>query len=146
MPIGNQVELGGLSTHLGYLVRRAQLWVFKEVTRKLAAFEIGPAQYSVLMVVNANPGINQLAVSSALAIERAGLGRLIDRMVAQDLLMRIPSVVDRRSYVLNLTPAGSQMLTRIKPLVREFEASFAERLKPAKYDDLVRIFSTFIED
>jgi hypothetical protein len=38
------------------------------------------AQYSVLTVVDANPGINQLAVASALAIERAGLGRLIERL------------------------------------------------------------------
>src|SRR5438874_5942631 len=33
---------GDLTHSLGYRIRRAQLWVFKDVSRRLAAFEISP--------------------------------------------------------------------------------------------------------
>ena len=54
--IAQIVDLDGLTEHLGYLMRRAQIWVFQDFIRTLAAVDIRPAQYSVLTVINANPG------------------------------------------------------------------------------------------
>src|SRR5215471_1830677 len=84
-----------LSHALGYRIRRAQLWVFKDVSRRLAAFDISPAQFSVLSVIDANPGANQLAIAQLLSIERAGLGRLVDHLERRSLLQRIPSAINR---------------------------------------------------
>jgi len=67
-----EVSLGDLPDQLGFQVRRVQLWVFREFTRKLARLDVTLPQYSVLTVVDANPGINQLTIASALDIERAG--------------------------------------------------------------------------
>ncbi|MFZ3249249.1 MAG: MarR family transcriptional regulator, partial [Pseudolabrys sp.] len=39
------VDLDGLTEHLGYLMRRAQIWVFQDFIRTLAAVDIRPAQY-----------------------------------------------------------------------------------------------------
>src|SRR5262245_50093347 len=54
-----EVSLGDLPDHLGFLVRRVQLWVFREYSRDLARLDVTLAQYSVLTVVSATPGINQ---------------------------------------------------------------------------------------
>ena len=35
------IDLGALNSHLGYFVRRAQIWIFQDFIRKLA--EIGRA-------------------------------------------------------------------------------------------------------
>lgn len=64
-----EVSLGDLPDHLGFLVRRVQLWVFREFSRDLAPLDVTLAQYSVLTVVSASPGINQLAIASALSIK-----------------------------------------------------------------------------
>src|SRR5438477_1143086 len=56
---GDSVALGDLSDNLGYRIRRAQLWAFRDVSRRLASFAVGPAQFSVLSIIDANPGINQ---------------------------------------------------------------------------------------
>jgi DNA-binding MarR family transcriptional regulator len=142
----NEVSLGDLSNQLGFLVRRVQLWVFREFTRKLARFEVTPAQYSVLTVVGANPGINQLAVASSLTIERAGLGRLIERLETRNLLKRLPSTVDRRSYVLHLTPEGRKALGRMAASVHEIEKRLADKLGLGDYEYLKHLLLAFRED
>jgi len=100
----------------------------------------------VLTVVDANPGINQLAVASALAIERAGLGRLIERLEARDLLKRLPSIVDRRSYVLHLTSEGRKALTRMRAIVYESEKRLAQKFNPGDAERLRQVLAVFRDD
>ena len=106
------LDIDALHGHFGYFIRRLQVWVFQDFIRTLAPIDIRPAQYSVLIVIAANPGINQLTIAAALDIERAGLGRLVDRLVQQGLVTRIASVVHRRYYALHLTAAGRKLLDR----------------------------------
>jgi DNA-binding MarR family transcriptional regulator len=141
-----EVSLGDLPDQLGFQVRRVQLWVFREFTRKLARLDVTLPQYSVLTVVDANPGINQLAVASALAIERAGLGRLIERLEARNLLKRLPSIVDRRSYVLHLTSEGRKALTRMRAIVYESEKRLAQKFNPGDAERLRQVLAVFRDD
>lgn len=142
-PHDERIALGDLSDNLGYRVRRAQLWVFKDVSRRLAPFDLSPAQFSVLTVIDANPGVNQLAVASALDIERAGLGRLVDRLAQQGLVTRTASAVHPRYYVLHLTAAGERLLDRARPLIAESEKALAEKLGPRAYQSLLQTLSIF---
>jgi len=139
-----RIALGDLSGILGYRLRRAQLWVFKDINRRLARFALSPAQFSVLAVIAANPGINQLTIASALDIERAGLGRLVDRLVQQELVARIASVEHRRYYALHLTAAGKTLLDRVRPVIAEGEKALAERLGPTAHRALLQALSTFL--
>ena len=140
------VVLGDLSQLLGYRIRRAQLWVFKEISRKLASFEISPAQFSVLIVVDANPGINQLAVAKVLSIERAGLGRLADHLEARGLVTRAASFINRRYYGLYLTDAGAALLGRIRPIVAEHEEDLARKIGSSAFKQLHRTLSIFLDE
>jgi DNA-binding MarR family transcriptional regulator len=138
------IALGDLSSNLGYRLRRAQLWVFKDVSRRLARFELSAAQFSVLAVIDANPGINQLTIASALDIERAGLGRLVDRLEQQGLVTRTASMVHRRYYVLHLTAAGARLLDRVRPVIAQSEKALAEKLGSTAYKGLLRTLSMFL--
>lgn len=141
-----KIALGDLSNNLGYRVRRTQLWVFKDVSRRLAPFDLSPAQFSVLAVIDANPGINQLTIASALDIERAGLGRLVDRLEQQGMVTRTASAVHPRYYVLHLTAAGAKLLDRVRPLIAESEKALAERLGSNAYQRLLQALSIFLLD
>lgn len=135
---------GDLSHALGYRIRRAQLWVFKDVSRRLAAFDMSPAQFSVLSVIDANPGVNQLAIAQLLLIERAGLGRLVDQLERRTLLQRKPSAINRRYYALHLTSAGKKLLERMRPAIAESETALAAKLGPRAYQQLQRALSIFL--
>jgi DNA-binding MarR family transcriptional regulator len=122
------VDLDVLDNHLGYLVRRAQLWIFQDFIGTLAAVDIRPAQYSVLVVIAANPGLSQTDVAEALGIERARLVRLLDRLEKRGLTQRLASPADRRSHVLRLTRDGQRILKRAKALAALHEARLIAKL------------------
>ena len=131
------IGLGVLEGHLGYFVRRLQVWVFQDFVRTLAAHDIRPAQFSVLVVIEANPGLSQADLADTLGIERARLVRLLDELEKRSLTRRQPSPVDRRSHALYLTEAGEAALKPIKALAAEHEAHLTQRLGRDKHDALL---------
>src|SRR5262249_1434175 len=104
------VDLGRLVGHLGYFVRRSQIWIFQDFIRRLGEVDIRPAQYSVLLVIEANDGLSQSALSQTLGIERARLVRLLDSLEARKFVQRRRSRSDRRSQLLSLTAHGRSAL------------------------------------
>ena len=123
-----------LSRSLGYRIRR------------LAAFDISPAQFSVLSVIEANPGVNQLAIAQSLSIERAGLGRLVDHLERRGLVQRSASAVNRRYYVLYVTQTGAALLGRLRPSIAESEKTLAAQIGPRASKELQRALSIFPPD
>lgn len=121
-------DIGVLEGHLGYFLRRAQVAVFQDFIRTLAEIDVGPAQYSVLVLIGANRGPSQADVADALGIERARLVRMLDRLDQRGLTRRLPSANDRRSHALHLTPAGQRLLKRAKALAATHEAKLQARL------------------
>src|SRR5262249_48308811 len=104
------LHTGVLNAALGYFLRRLQVWVCQDFIRTRAPIHIGPAQYSVLVVIAANPGLSQSDLADRLGIERARLVRLLDRLERRGLTQRLPSRTDRRSHALRLTREGQRIL------------------------------------
>ena len=55
----SMLHLGELSGLLGYSLKRAQLKVFEDFLRCVAPLQLTPAQFSVLLLLEKNPGRNQ---------------------------------------------------------------------------------------
>lgn len=108
--VGNGVQLGYLDGLLGYMLRRAQLAVFQDFIVKMKAFDLRPAQFSVLAIIQANPGLKQSRVSEALGINRANFVALLDELEKRKLARRAAADGDRRSNALYLTPQGEAFL------------------------------------
>ena len=142
--IAQIVELDGLTEHLGYLMRHAQISVFQDFIRTLAAVDIRPAQYSVLTVINANPGLTQMLLSKALGIERARLVHLSNGLEARKFVERRGSEkTDRRSHALHLTAKGRSALADIKALAQEHEQHLKERVGRKGHQLLLRLLACF---
>lgn len=130
---GGAIQLAELEGHLGYFVRRLQIWIFQDFIRTLASVDIRPAQYSVLVVIGANPGISQRDVAEALGIERARLVHLLDKLERRHLIERRRSATDRRSHALHLTADGARTLRRAKSLAAQHEAQLADAIGPERH-------------
>src|SRR6267378_2984218 len=64
------LQLGELSELLGYSLKRAQLKVFEDFLRCVAPLQLTPAQFSVLLLLDKNPGRNQTEIANTLGILR----------------------------------------------------------------------------
>jgi DNA-binding MarR family transcriptional regulator len=121
------IDLGDLNERLGYFVRRVQVWVFQDFNRRLSHIDLSPAQFSVLVVISANPGLSQAELAATLGIERARLVRLLHRLERRSLTQRLPSSVDGRRHALQLTREGQKLLTRAKALAEQHEQVLKEK-------------------
>lgn len=117
-----QAKLGDLDRHVGYLLRRAQLAVFADFSAAQRGTVAGPGQYSVLAVIERNPGLSQSQLGAALGIKRANLVAVIDEFERRDLVRRVPSPTDRRSNRLELTAAGRRVLRKASRYLEAHEA------------------------
>jgi DNA-binding MarR family transcriptional regulator len=122
----SRLDIGGLNEHLGYFVRRFQLWIFQDFIRTLAALKVKPAQYSLLLVIEANPGASQSAIAQTLDIERARLARMLHALESRGWVARL--ALDGRTNALQLTASGRQTLKRVKSAALKHEAKLAARL------------------
>lgn len=138
------VDLDALPGHLGYFLRRAQVSVFADFIRTLSAIDIRPAQYSVLTVIGANPGLSQAELADSLAIERARLVHMLDLLQRRGLIERLPSPVDRRTHALHLTKDGHKILKRAKALAGRHEARLVEKLGADAHRELLRVLGGFV--
>ena len=115
------IDLGPLPELIGYVLRRAQLAVFQDFFAAFAPFDIRPAQFSVLTVIERNPGLTQSQVAEALGIKRTNFVGMLDALEARELTERRPAARDKRSYALYLTAEGAALMRRLKPVLKAHE-------------------------
>jgi DNA-binding MarR family transcriptional regulator len=126
------LQLGELSELLGYVLKRAQLKVFEDFLRCVAPLQLTPAQFSVLLLLDKNPGRNQTEIANTLGILRPNFVAMLDALESRDLCARMRSANDRRSHIVVLTDKGRAVLARAKKLVAtKHEARLNEVLGPA---------------
>jgi DNA-binding MarR family transcriptional regulator len=107
---GGSLQLGELSGLLGYSLKRAQLKIFEDFLRCVAPLQLTPAQFSVLLLLEKNPGRNQTEIANTLGILRPNFVAMLDGLESRDLCTRMRSTNDRRSHVLMLTDKGRSVL------------------------------------
>ncbi len=114
-------DYGLLTELVGYRLRRAQAAVFSHFRDRIGGDGVTPGQFGVLVLIDANSGLSQSALAKALGIKRSTMVAVIDRLEQLGWVERMTSEADRRSYALTLTKKGTDILTRITPLVRGHE-------------------------
>jgi DNA-binding MarR family transcriptional regulator len=143
---GRSVDLGPLPGLSGFMLRLAQLAVFGDFIAACGRFDIRPAQYSVLTVIENNPGINQTELSRALAIKRANLVAVIDELERRGLALRRRTARDRRAIGMFLTDRGAALMVEVHAAVRAHEKRVTRRLGKAGRDQLIALLNAMIPD
>ncbi|HEX3548733.1 MAG TPA: MarR family transcriptional regulator [Candidatus Elarobacter sp.] len=128
-------EFGPLSSYVGYALRRAQLKIFGDFIEALGELDLRPAHFSVLTVVDANPGVLQTTACAALGIQKANFVPLLDSLQRRGLLRRVAR--DGRANGLHLTDEGRRVLARARRLHDRLERRFAAGMSAAERKRLI---------
>lgn len=138
-PAAAELDLGPLPDLIGYALRRSQVAVFADFIATLSELELRPAQFSVLLLVERNPGRKQSDFAGALGIQRPNFVAMMDELDRRGLTRRITSQTDRRSYALELTRKGEAVLDRAMALVADHEARMLKGLDDAEARQLFKL-------
>jgi MarR family transcriptional regulator, organic hydroperoxide resistance regulator len=75
-------------------------------------FDLPLTHFEPMSVIDRLPGCRVYDIASELGITTGGTSKLVDRIEASGYCRRLPNPADRRSSLLELTPAGREILAR----------------------------------
>ncbi len=134
-----RIDMSTLAATGGYLLRRAQLAFFEDFIKSFAPLGLRPAQFSVLAIVEKNPGLKQSEIAHTLGIQRTNFVAMMDELESRGLAVREPSQSDRRSYAVALTNEGRALMRRAMTILAEHEARMLRRLTPDDQTEMMRL-------
>ena len=122
--------LSRLYARPGFLLRRAHqisAGVFEDECKELG---LTPAQFGVLTVLQAHPGLGQSSLARALGFDKVTVLRVLRGLQARGLVTRCPAETNRRNMMVALTPAGEDVLEQAqKPAERAYKRLMAPLAK-----------------
>lgn len=139
------IDQSGLLGLLGYNCLQAYLAVIPIIKKQLAKHSLRPVEFTVLSLVKANPQINQKRLGQTINVSPPNLATLLDRMEADDLLMRQRNPLDKRSQILALTAKGAKLCAKAQASTEKLEA--IPQLTQAERAELMRLLQkVFLHD
>ena len=140
-----RIDFGPLTDRLGYVLRRAQIAVFRDFFETFAPFDIKPAQYSILTIIERNPGLKQAQVCDALGIKRTNFVAMIDELEARGWVRRDEAPGDRRSYALVLTPQGEALMPKLHDTSAAHERRLIAALGVRRHEEMAHELAELCE-
>jgi DNA-binding MarR family transcriptional regulator len=109
----------------GYALRRISADGMAALARRLGVLDLRPTEATVLMIIEANPGITQSEIGRMLDIASANMAPLASGLRGRELIVR--ERVDGRSHGLRLSETGRKLAQRARKTMVDHEN---ELLKP----------------
>jgi len=124
-----------LKNFVGYALRRASSLEMANLSNQLAQLDLRPTEGSVIVIVQANPGIRQSDIGRMLDIASANMTPLIARLDSRGLILRKRK--DGRSQGLRLTEEGTRLATQALAEMEKHEREMMARVPEAMREPLV---------
>ncbi|WP_406246649.1 MarR family winged helix-turn-helix transcriptional regulator [Microbacterium sp. M] len=114
---------------------RAQHELFSEMAADFEGSDLAQGEYDVLLTVTRSPDMTARLrdVTQNMLISQPSVSRLIDRMVARELVTKLPDPEDGRGALIRATDAGARAFRRIAMV---HGRSIAERMSSLDDDEL----------
>ena len=108
----------------------------------LDAHELTMWAYVVLMALADEPVRTQVALAEVIRADKTRIIPVLDDLQRRGLIERSPDPTDRRSHLLSLTPAGTEMFQSVRSGIRAYEQRLLARLSPAERNGLLGALGT----
>lgn len=111
----------------GFLVRRLHQIFVAMYLQNCERFGTTPAQSSIMQVLDAQPGIDQVALAAEIGLDRTTTSNVLSRLEKRALLTREYDVGDRRTKRAYLTAHGKSLLSEMQ---QSINAAHSQLLGP----------------
>lgn len=135
------VDFGPLLGYLGYQIRQAQTAIFRDLAASTSSLNVTPGEYSLLNLLDANPGISQITLTQVYRLDKSTLSLAVSRLGKRGLVRRTRNPKDGRFYGLWLTAAGSTLLARFRTHVEAQERAMDAALQAGERAQMLDMLS-----
>jgi len=122
------LEQARLHQVLGYQLAQATIATTVVYMNQVGEpFELRPVEYTILALINENPGGSSAQLAQALAVTAPNITMWIDRLEGRGLASRRRSETDKRAQRLQLTRKGTDLVAKAtERLLDEERQAFAQ--------------------
>src|SRR3984957_6193582 len=121
----------------GFLVRRLHQIYVPTSFQNRERFGTTPVQSSVMQVLFAQPGMDQIALAGEIGIDRTTASSVLSRLEARGIVKREADPDDRRNKRAYLTPAGKAMLNDMQTSIEAAHRELVKPLDPAEREQFL---------
>lgn len=133
------LDTSGLTHLVGYAASRAALEMRKIFAHHMQPLDLKIVDYCILVLVAANPQVNQKQLGQALDISAPNMAVTLDRLVERGWVRRVRSERDRRAQHIHLTAAGRELVNRAHAISRTMEDGALRMLSAAERALLIEL-------
>ncbi len=137
--------ISSLDSHLGYWLRFVSNHVSHGFARKLAGWDVTPAEWVVLRVLHDAGPVAPSGLAARLGMTRGAITKLADRLIAKRLLSRKPDPEDGRAQLLAITVAGRRLVPRLASLADANDAEFFGHLTAGDRRVMERVLRDIVD-
>lgn len=133
------INVSILPNLLGYNIRRAQIALWRDFNRTVGEGTVRSGMFSLMVLVEANPGIAQVDLARVLDQDKATIVGLIDSLQKRRWLVRRRSSVDARRHGIFMTATGKAGLQELRDEMLEHEARFTRLFSDDEMTTLITL-------
>ncbi|MFT3905935.1 MAG: MarR family transcriptional regulator [Steroidobacteraceae bacterium] len=139
------MPVSSLESHLGYWLRFVSNHVAHAMSMRLAEQDVTVAEWVILRELYEHENaVVASRVAQMLGMTRGAISKLIDRLVAKQLVTRHSNETDRRCQSLSLSAAGRAMVPKLSTLADQNDADFFGHLQPAQRELMGEVMKTIV--
>tara|TARA_R110000868_G_scaffold10429_2_gene51182 strand:- start:6199 stop:6663 length:465 start_codon:yes stop_codon:yes gene_type:complete len=127
--------------NIGFLVGDTSRMLRRIFNERLTHLGLTQAQWRALAHLSRNEGLNQVSLADRLDVQPITVARLIDKLVAAQLVERRPDPNDRRAQRLFLTAQAAPVLEQIWDVADETYAVVLKGMSDEERDLLIDLLT-----
>jgi DNA-binding MarR family transcriptional regulator len=122
-----------------FLLAQVGAHAAKQFAERLSALKLTPPQTGILRRLAHSPGVSQRELATTLGMHASRLVGVVDEMESLGLVVREGNVGDRRSYSLQITPKGKEVLAEAGAVSRAHNEALCAALSDEERDTLAAL-------
>jgi DNA-binding MarR family transcriptional regulator len=139
------MSLHDLQKMPGHLIRRLQQIAVALFVAECEDLDLTPVQYASLAVIRDVADLDVTRLSSLIALDKATLAKVIERLEAKGWILRTGSGQDRRVKLLKITSKGRKVLKAAEPGVRRCQRRILAPLTEHDRQTFMKMLEQLVE-
>lgn len=134
-----------LEAHLGYWLRAVSNHVSHAFKTKVERHGVTVAEWVLMRALLDGDGVKPSELAATLGLTRGAVSKLVDRLVAKDLLSVRGDLGDGRAQLVALKASGRRLVPKLAALADENDAEAFGHLEQAQRVSLLATLKTVAE-
>jgi DNA-binding MarR family transcriptional regulator len=125
----------------GFLLAQVGAYATMRFAQRLEDLGLTPSDIGLLRLIALNPGQSQQTLAQSLGVVPSRVVALIDELQGKGLVSRERSTTDRRNYELQLSPAGRDVMSKMREIGSAHEKDILQVLTAAERKTLTALLT-----